>query len=100
MDEETRCKYLLAVAWLKRALGKTSHSGFNGCLGEAEHYLKMINSMEAEMLLDLLEGASLHVMEPVEQAIDSIERLVPGATYTYGDMPSIERLEYDCRQWV
>ncbi len=58
MKKTDKIKAKLAIAWLKRAEGKSSHFGFNGCIDTAIDILKGIPNNPK--WLEILDGVGLH----------------------------------------
>jgi len=90
--EEKEIKLRLASAWLDRALGKDSHSGFESCVAEAQNYLRQVGEQE---LADKLSYANLHFQKPVVDVRNILKEKY--GIREYGDMPNIERLEGELR---
>ena len=80
----------LAVSWALRAMGKSSHAGFNACM-------ENLRDIVPETIWDRFElgHVTLHALRNLEKFVEDIRKELPPEIQEMigGDMPSIEKIE-------
>ena len=89
LDEITKIKLELALCYIRRACGKSSHALFRNCVENAQDYLVSAGFHD---FAHILSFSNLHYHKPLEDVEKELKKII-SEKYADGTMPYIEHLQ-------